>query len=144
MDQDLPLGAHLVTPRLGYEHHGIHVGGGQVEHYSGFCRGARRGPVEEVTLAEFRRGRGFRIQVHRGGFFAPREIVERARARVGESRYSLVANNCEHFCEWCVNDRRRSRQVDRVLRALGIPLLDRLVSGAIETAARFLDDLAKV
>ena len=31
----IPLGAHLVTPRCGYTHHGIHVGDGQVVHYMG-------------------------------------------------------------------------------------------------------------
>jgi hypothetical protein len=28
----LPVGAHLLAPRRGYTHHGIHVGGGKVVH----------------------------------------------------------------------------------------------------------------
>lgn len=30
-----PLGSHVTTPRRGYLHHGISVGGGNVVHYPG-------------------------------------------------------------------------------------------------------------
>eukprot|EP00930_Biecheleria_cincta_P021745 TRINITY_DN16017_c0_g1_i1.p1 TRINITY_DN16017_c0_g1~~TRINITY_DN16017_c0_g1_i1.p1 ORF type:complete len:271 (+),score=33.94 TRINITY_DN16017_c0_g1_i1:48-815(+) len=30
-----------------------------------------------------------------------REIVKRARSRLGEKHYSALFNNCEHFAEWC-------------------------------------------
>ncbi|MBP4061169.1 lecithin retinol acyltransferase family protein [Aeromonas sp. Prich7-2] len=39
-----PIGAHLVTPRTGYDHHGIYVGNGKVVHYAGFARGFNTGP----------------------------------------------------------------------------------------------------
>jgi hypothetical protein len=52
-----PLGAHLVTPRRGYTHHGIYVGRGRVVQYGGLSHGLRRGPVEEVALLQFARGR---------------------------------------------------------------------------------------
>jgi hypothetical protein len=32
--------------------------------------------------------------------------------RLGEDRYSVLTNNCEHFCEWCVRGEHRSYQVD--------------------------------
>lgn len=32
MQDDLPLGAHLTTPRRGYVHHGIYAGSGRVIH----------------------------------------------------------------------------------------------------------------
>jgi hypothetical protein len=38
--------------------------------------------------------------------------VHRARARLGEDRYNVLTNNCEHFCEWCVRGEPRSDQVD--------------------------------
>src|SRR5882762_7929917 len=44
------LGAHLVTPRGAYSHHGIYVGKGKVVHYAGLARSLHRGPVEEVTM----------------------------------------------------------------------------------------------
>src|SRR5262249_18816111 len=45
------LGSHLVTPRRGFAHHGIFVGGGNVVHYKSVVRRLRRLPVEEVSLA---------------------------------------------------------------------------------------------
>ncbi|MSQ53294.1 MAG: hypothetical protein EXR28_15585 [Betaproteobacteria bacterium] len=37
--------AHLVTPRLGYLHHGIYAGNGRVIDYSGF-NAIRRSPMQ--------------------------------------------------------------------------------------------------
>jgi thiol-disulfide isomerase/thioredoxin len=94
-----PLGAHLVTPRTLYSHHGIYVGGGRVIHYSGLAYGLRRGPVEDVSLEHFARGRGIRVR-REPARFDRREAVARARSRLGESRYRLLTNNCKHFCAW--------------------------------------------
>src|SRR5512145_366990 len=63
-DATPPVAAHVVTSRVGYTHHGIHMGNGRVVHYSGLSRGWRGGPVEEVSLAEFARGRRVRVRVH--------------------------------------------------------------------------------
>jgi len=111
---DLPLGAHLVTRRRGYAHHGVYVGEGQVVHYAGWDRAFRGGPVEEVSLDRFGRGRGFRVRTHAQIRYAPPEIVQRARSRLGESRYQVLTNNCEHFCHWCLFGESRSEQVDRL------------------------------
>src|SRR5258707_11780449 len=51
-----PMGAHIVTERRGYTHHGIYVGAGKVVHYAGLSRGLRRGPVEEISLSRFAAG----------------------------------------------------------------------------------------
>ena len=55
-------GAHLVTQRSGYEHHGIYAGAGRVVHYAGFADGHCRGPVVEVTLDCFGAGNAIAIQ----------------------------------------------------------------------------------
>ena len=52
-----PLGAHVVTPRRWYTHHAIYVGRGRVVQYGGLSHGLRRGPVEEVGMEDFARGR---------------------------------------------------------------------------------------
>ena len=108
---DLPLGAHLITPRRGYSHHGIHVGGGRVVHYAGLFSGLHRGPVAEVLLAQFAGGRAIRIKAGHGARYSGPEVAARARSRLGEDRYRLFTNNCEHFCEWCVGGESRSEQV---------------------------------
>jgi hypothetical protein len=119
------LGAHLVTPRLGFAHHGIYVGGGRVVHYGSFTLGWR--PVEEVSLARFARGHAVWVRPHATARFTSEQVVERARSRLGEGSYRLFTNNCEHFCEWCVHGEHRSYQVDYVLALLtrAIPSFNR-------------------
>jgi hypothetical protein len=39
-------------------------------------------------------------------------VVERARSRLGECRYRLLTNNCEHFCSWALRDESRSKQIE--------------------------------
>ena len=128
------LGAHLVTPRLGYAQHGVYVGGGSVVHYGGFVFRWRRGPVEEISLRCF--AQGHPIWVRRSGPTSRHceEIVRRACSRLGENRYRLFSNDCEHFSEWCVNGVHRSPQVDR-LRARLQPL-----TWALTQLLRYPDD----
>jgi hypothetical protein len=115
-------GAHIVSPRAGYTHHGIYVGDGLVVHYRGFERGLRIGPIEAVPVDQFTRGRALRILDEAAPTFAAAEIVHRARSRIGEDRYHVLTNNCEHFCEWCVHAEQRSYQVERLLYWLSTPL----------------------
>lgn len=124
------LGAHLETSRVGYEHHGVYVGNGKVVHYAGFCRRWRPDPVEEVTLFGFSLGHTIRILEHPSCTYSPQEIVDRARSRLGERRYRLLTNNCEHFSNWCVRGLSQSHQAQRP-----VALLLRLLR---EAAARLL------
>lgn len=116
----LPLGAHLVTRRRGYRHHGIYVGDGKVVHYAGLSRSWHRGPVEEVSIERFAAGRAVLVKPAANARYGGDEIVRRARSRLGEDRYRIVRNNCEHFCEWCIRGEARSEQVEKFLAA---PLL---------------------
>lgn len=112
--QEPPRGAHLVTPRLGFTHHGIYVGGGKVVHYGTLAHRFHRRPVEETPIERFADGHSVWIRPHENVCFGPAQIVQRARSRVGEDRYGLLTNNCEHFCEWCLHDVPLSYQVRRV------------------------------
>jgi hypothetical protein len=109
---DLPLGAHLTSPRRGYLHHGVYAGNGRVIHYGGFNRLFTSLPVEEVSLEEFTLGHGFTVKPWVAPKFFGREVVERARSRIGENNYRLFSNNCEHFTEWCIGGKSRSLQVE--------------------------------
>ena len=107
-------GTHLVTSRRGYTHHGIYVGRGMVVHYAGLSRLLRSGPVEEVTMQQFAMGRPVGIVGGREPTtYSPQEIVVRARSRLGENKYHVLRNNCEHFCNWCISGCSRSIQVER-------------------------------
>jgi hypothetical protein len=116
LDRELPMGAHLITPRIGYDHHGVYAGGGWVVHYSGLSGFWQCGPVEEVSLSQFVNGHPVRIVEHLELRHSPEEIVRRARSRLGENDYRLLSNNCEHFCNWCVSGISRSAQVERRLQ----------------------------
>jgi hypothetical protein len=113
--ENLPLGAHLVSPRLAYEHHGVYAGGGRVIHYAGFKGWLHIAPVEEVSLQEFAGGHAVRVALSPAARFAGEQAVARARSRLGENRYRLLSNNCEHFVEWCLDGASRSSQVDAFL-----------------------------
>ena len=100
---ELPPGAHLVTPRRFYRHHGIYAGGGRVIHYRGFKDLFRRGPVEEISLEAFAKGAPVLVKGLPADPFAGAAAVERARTRLGEDRYRLLTNNCWHFVRWCLS-----------------------------------------
>jgi Lecithin retinol acyltransferase len=108
-------GSHVISPRRGYVHHGIYIGDGKVVHYAGLARGRVRGCIEEVSLAEFAYGRSVWTRSSDLPAFVPRDVIRRARSRVGENRYRILRNNCEHFCEWCLRGESRSYQVERFL-----------------------------
>lgn len=116
--EEPPLGAHLVTPRIGFVHHGIYVGQGKVVHCGALATFVPRGPVEEVSLSYFSRGRPISVRSGLPVRFTAQEVIERARSRTGEDSYRLFTNNCEHLCEWCLRGRHRSYQVERLARWL--------------------------
>jgi Lecithin retinol acyltransferase len=131
-NEEPPLGAHLVTARFAYAHHGVYVGGGAVVHYAAFAKLWRRGPVEEISLARFADGHPVWVRPARPTGLPAAEIVRRARSRLGENHYRFFSNNCEHLSEWCVNGEHRSSQVERFLEPL------RRVSGVLNDLRRLL------
>jgi hypothetical protein len=141
-ESEPPVGAHVVTRRRGYTHHGIYVGSGKVVHYAGFARGLRGGQVEEISLTCFAAGHAIGVVEGAQQKFDAREVVRRAHSRLGEDCYRLLTNNCEHFCEWCLQGECRSYQIEaclwlpsRALHAAG-RLVAKLLSPAGRTGLR--------
>ena len=134
---ELPaFGAHLITPWLGFAHHGLYAGDGKVVHYGALMYDLIRKPVEEVTLAGFAEGRPLYEVMHAEAAFDSDEAIRRARTRLGEKRYRLLTNNCEHFVEWCLHDVARSFQAET---ALAFPrLLGERIEAALVRMARRL------
>jgi len=102
---DLIKGSHLITPRFGYDHHGLYIGHHRVIHLTS------DNYIEEVSLSAFTTGKGYRIQKEDSAFSAS-EIVSRAKSYLGREDYSLLFNNCEHFVNKCIHDKPRSQQVN--------------------------------
>lgn len=124
-------GEHIRVKRFGYWHHGVDCGDGTVIHYSGELFHSRNATVCRVCMNEFAKDGEVRV-VHEPCAYDPDTVVERAEQRLGEDRYSALANNCEHFARWCVTGIEESRQVERALY---------IASGLAVTAAGVLTSL---
>lgn len=111
----MKVGDHLVSPRIGYSHHGIYIGDGQVIHYSGFANGISSGEIEISSLDEFSRGNDINIKEHLIRTYDPEESVSRAFSRLGEDWYNVLLNNCEHFVTWCIVGIHSSSQVNSLI-----------------------------
>ncbi|MBE9222262.1 lecithin retinol acyltransferase family protein [Cyanobacterium stanieri LEGE 03274] len=90
-----------------YQHHGIDTGDGNIIHY--------RKPsevVEKTSFNTFSKGNRVYIRQYPRGFsFIPDIVIERAFSRLGEKKYNLLFNNCEHFATWCKTGINDSKQV---------------------------------
>src|SRR5271168_3521328 len=120
IEQVIP-GAQLAVRYSVYRHHGIYAGGGRVIHYAGWIRG-RRGLIEEVSLDEFSEGRECEVILTPPDLTTGRDIVRRARSRLGERCYDLLENNCEHFCTWCQLGEARSVQIELMAKPLRLTI----------------------
>ena len=103
--QIFPAGALLQVRVYGVvKHFGIATGYGTVIHTS-----ARFGRVEETDMADFAGGRPI-TQIHYAHPHSGTELVAHARSKKG-MRYNVLINNCEHFVNWVLTGKGRSRQL---------------------------------
>lgn len=125
--------SHLISPRIGYEHHGLYVGNQQVIHLTSQNR------IELVSLNSFCDGNRYQIKPYQSQF-SQDEIIARAYAQLGYSDYNLAFNNCEHFVNSCIHDTPRSQQVENVSHAIALAETARTVnslSNAVSVGAGF-------
>ena len=130
----LKPGDVVFANRVFYLHYGIYAGKGRVIHYtadnSDFGAGAG---IRETSLEQFARDgtcgiASFAKSFIKPKFFSRKETVRRARSRIGEKRYNLFFNNCEHFALWCKYGASKSVQVEKAFTAA-------IVLGTIAVAA---------
>jgi len=100
-------------------------------HYAGRISHPQ-GLVEELPIGDFTAGRRIHVGDAPGKRIAGADVVRRARSRLGERRYDLLQNNCEHFCSWCQSGEARSAQVDALTLSerLLVRTLERVVLAA--------------
>ncbi|UNP89284.1 lecithin retinol acyltransferase family protein [Aeromonas encheleia] len=108
-------GDHLVSPRTGYQHHGLYLGDHQVIHYLGFSAGELSGQITITSLPEFCQEHDYHIQHHGTRAYDREESIDRAYSRLGEAHYSTFFNNCEHFVLWCIAGFHYSRQINQLI-----------------------------
>ncbi|GGA13649.1 lecithin retinol acyltransferase family protein [Okeania sp. KiyG1] len=95
-----------------YEHHGIDCGDGTVIHY-------RKGTetIERTSKEYFTDRRKVYVKRYPVRYIAD-TVIQRAESRLGERKYNIIKNNCEHFATWCITGVSHSQQVKNF-----IPLL---------------------
>ncbi len=98
-----------------YKHHGIDCGDGSVIHYRKTTE-----TIERTPILDFSHGQEI-YQYNYQACFIPDVVINRATTRLGEQKYNLLFNNCEHFATWCKTGVSRSLQVEDF-----IPVLNRL------------------
>ncbi|MGC9524526.1 MAG: lecithin retinol acyltransferase family protein [Limnospira sp.] len=114
-----------------YEHHGIDCGDGTAIHY--------RKPsetIERTSLETFSRGQRIYIRSYPFRYIADTAIL-RAESRLGERKYNLLFNNCEHFATWCitgVSDSRQIRNFIPVLSQINVDTLNEPIAQALGEA----------
>jgi hypothetical protein len=128
---------HLQVPRQHglFDHHGIDLGDGTVAHY---LEGRQ---ILRSPLDDFSRGEPVSVVPYESTSVSPPGVtLRRAMGRLGEQRYNLVFNNCEHFAIWCKTGHHRSTQVEDWLRtgSLGALAVGQFVPAALLVGVRLL------
>lgn len=127
-----------------YEHYGVYIGNNRVIHYTSLNSdiSMQDNKIMETGMDHFLRDAGeffildctyknkavkskpikagflvpdYNQLFERQSVFSPEETVKRAKSRLGETKYSLAFNNCEHFAIWCKTGLSKSHQVDAFL-----------------------------
>jgi hypothetical protein len=111
-------GDHIRVRRTAYWHHGIDCGDGTVIHFSGDQQEKRNARVRRTSWSEFLRGGQAETVPHRGSLDAE-SVVRRAESLLGQTRYSLLWNNCEHIARWCKTGVKKSLQVAKTVAVAG-------------------------
>lgn len=126
---------HLTVPRQHglFLHHGIDLGDGSVAHY---LEGRE---ILRSNFNEFCLGQVANVVEHDKA--SPTGVtLRRAMSRIGEQRYNLLFNNCEHFANWCKTGRYSSAQMEKWIQtgSLGALAIGQLVPAALLTGLGLL------
>lgn len=122
-------GDHLSVHYKGFYHHGIDVGDGTVIHMS-----REHGGIVHTSYREFADGKKVHVE-NSPRSYDRKQVIKRAKSRLGEGNYNLINNNCEHFANWCRSGKHRSRQVDNVSKALGRQMTKSTLKSGAKTIA---------
>ena len=132
-------GDHIRVQRMEglYAHHGVYVSDREVIHFTGADDDSildwDKPEVISTDLAIFLKGGTLEIKEYTDeeftDLYSPEQIVNYARACLGDKGYNLIFNNCEHFANVCTLGRFRSNQVDRFFDVIDDVFSIMLLSG---------------
>ncbi|HEY9301932.1 MAG TPA: lecithin retinol acyltransferase family protein [Phormidium sp.] len=116
-----------------YEHHGIDCGDGTAIHYRKPSETIERTSLETLSQGGIIYVKRYQVS------FVPDVVVHRAESRLGERKYNLLFNNCEHFANWCKTGVNYSQQVINfipMLRYIDVDTLSEPVNHSLETGQK--------
>lgn len=114
-------GAHIRVQIKSLYHHGIYIGNDEVVQFGlpfDMFRPKEEVKVIKSSINDFLQGGFLEVRV-----FTRKEkkqknddnkIIEIALSKLGEGGYDIVHNNCEHFVNYCIFNKKESLQVDSV------------------------------
>ena len=115
------LGDHIRVAYRNYYHHGIYIGNDEVIEFgvaSAVLKPASEVFVHKTSVEEFLQGGFLEVRQfdrkERKKKNTPEKIVEIALSKLGEAGYNFIFNNCEHFCNICIFNEKKSTQIDDV------------------------------
>lgn len=115
------LGDHIRVAYRNYYHHGIYIGNDEVIEFgaaSAVLKPAKDVVVHKTSVEEFLQGGFLEVRQYdrkeRKLKNSNEKIVEIATSKLGEGGYNFIFNNCEHFCNICVFNEKKSSQIDDV------------------------------
>lgn len=94
-DSKIKRAQHLKVNRFGYSHHALSIDGCEVIHYQDFI-------VKTESIVSFAKGADIHI-LDTPRLFTKEQVIARAYSKLGERKYNLIFNNCEHFVRWVLN-----------------------------------------
>ena len=105
-----------------YYHHGIYIGDNNVIHFSATNEdgllNSKNVFVRIDSLNTFLKHSELEIAIYSddelNNLYSKEEIINRAKASLGESGYDLFRNNCEHFSNRCAFKTHQKNQYDEM------------------------------
>ena len=115
------FGAHIRVQVQSIYHHGIYIGNDEVIQFGlpiDMLRPKEEVKVLKSSVEEFLQGGFLEVRIfdrkERKIKNDDQKIVEIAISKLGEDGYDIVHNNCEHFANFCVFNKKESQQVDNI------------------------------
>lgn len=114
-------GAHIRVQVNGIYHHGIYVNDEEIIQF-GLPFDMMK-PKEEVRILksdinDFLQGGFLEVRVYdkkeKRLKNKDEDIIKIAISKLGEDGYDIVHNNCEHFANYCVFNKKESKQIDDI------------------------------
>lgn len=86
--------------------------------------------IAQVVRNEYQLQEGWYLIKHKD-CLPTKDVVLRARKRLGENQYNPFGNNCEHFAMWCKTNIASSEQVKNLWKTLEKNCLEEIVKNVI-------------